>query len=154
MDQVTHVELAHHPLDDARTDRFEVAFAPTTTLAHLVADGARVRAIVDGEDVPPEDWTVTVVSGRAVRLEATAERDLLRTGLQIAVVAAALYVGGPAGAAIAIGGNLAVNALFPPPIPDLGGAGADQVYSLNAASSRPRPRVCWPAAASIPASRT
>ncbi|MDE0458945.1 MAG: host specificity factor TipJ family phage tail protein [Chromatiales bacterium] len=135
----THLELAAHPLDDTSTQRFDAAFAPTTTLAHLIPAGARVTATVDGAEVPPEAWAMTTVSGRSVRIAAVAEGDLLRTALQVAVVAASLAVGSPwLAAAILVVGSLAINALFPPPTPDFGGSGADPLFSLNGSSSRAR----------------
>ena len=135
----THLELAAHPLDDTSTQRFDAAFAPTTTLGHLIPAGARVTATVDGAEVPPEAWAMTTVSGRSVRIAAVAEGDLLRTALQVAVVAASLAVGSPwLAAAILVVGSLAINALFPPPTPDFGGSGADPLFSLNGSSSRAR----------------
>lgn len=138
MVRLTRFELVHNPLDDSRTDAFECRVTPSTRVADLVPPGSRVIVTVDGDEVPESDWPWTPVAGRSVRVQATCEGGVLRTTLQIAILGAALFIGGLPGAAIAIAGNLALNALIPPPTPDFGGGGVDPVYSLNAASSRAR----------------
>ncbi|WP_047237909.1 hypothetical protein, partial [Chromobacterium subtsugae] len=83
---------------------------------------------------------------------------VLRTVAMVAVMVAAAYVAGPAGAAlfgssgmataagaaVMIGGSMLVNALLPPPMPDIAGVGGrgdaniSQNYALSGARNRAR----------------
>lgn len=97
------------------------------------------QVTVDGLPVPAERWAATVlrdgqrVNAWLVPAGGDDGRKFIRTVLQFAVMAAALWVGGGAGGAIAsswlasaaaatvtVVGNLAINALVPLPQPGLG----------------------------------
>ena len=146
------VDRRPHPITTAGRAVLGVAVPPDgIPLAALVAqqwpaaDAADVAASLNGARVPVAAWGCTTVRpGDVVMLTPTVGRsggggtDPARAALQIAVVVAAIYVGGPAGvellgsqfaasaasAAILVGGNLVVNAIAPPPLPDVGAPGA------------------------------
>ena len=154
-----------HPVTTEGRAVRRVAVAPGTTLAVLVArEGPRppFEVAVDGRIVPPEQYPETpLADGQIVTLQAAVGdgggTDPLRTVLQIAVIAAAIYVPGGqgflglgiesalgqalVGAAIGVVGGLVVNALVPPPALRAGGvpAGPEPVYSIIGASNQARP---------------
>ncbi|MFT6461124.1 MAG: hypothetical protein ACJA0Y_000620, partial [Maricaulis maris] len=124
--------------------------------AHLVVD-------LDGIEVDRDSWDITrIEAGEFLLLRVRPAGDdgskILRTILQIAVIAAATWVGGGAGGAIAssfwaaaaaatvqIVGSLIVNALVPPPQPDFAlGEAPSPTYSVDGArnqrlANRPMP---------------
>ena len=137
--RLTTVELVEHPLDGCGATSYALDLPQSAVVADIVPAGARVVVMVDDVVVAPADWQATPIAGRTVRVTAAAAGDLFRPLLQIAVAAAAAYVGGPWGAAIAIGGGLAIQLFLPPPQPDFGGASdGATLYSLSGASSRAR----------------
>ena len=104
-----------------------------------------IMAEIDGRPVPAEIWTATPLPpGSALALTALPRG---RTFWQIVVVAAAIAasfipgIGQYVSAAILIGGNVAINALFPPPVPPGPGpapAGPER-YVASTAGNRARP---------------
>jgi sulfur carrier protein ThiS len=118
-------------------------------IADLVPAGIHSGYVceIDGEFVSRRDWWQPVREGdrlvvfRYVGPVHGGDSDPLRTVLQLAVIVAAAYVGGPAGAAIAIGGSLAINTLLPLPS-QAGGFGnqgtASPTYSVALAGNRAR----------------
>lgn len=119
-----------------------------------------VIASVDGRPVPAELWSATALRpGQALTLTIVPRGSVTRTVLQVAVIAAALYIPGPqvlalsgfsaaaAGAAISIGGSFLINTLIPPPVPDgaagvAGGGGRGltrERLTTSAAANRLRP---------------
>ena len=155
-----------HPLTAEGRETRAIVVAPGATLAHVVertASGADVHASLDGELIPRGLWSrIPVHDRQVVTLRASVgdggggDTDPLRTVLQIAIIVAAVYVAGPAGVAalgqtgaalasagIAIGGSLVVNALVPPPEPDVPGRGAEgrveAQYSVTGGANRARP---------------
>ncbi len=119
--------------------------------AHLVAE-------LDGIEVARDSWATTpVYEGDFLLLRVRPSGDdgakILRTVLQIAVVALATWVGGGAGGAIAtqfwaaaaaatvmVVGNLAINALIPPPQPDFSQPSLPSpTYSVDGARNQALP---------------
>ncbi|RKQ95413.1 phage tail protein, partial [Maricaulis maris] len=116
--------------------------------AHLVVE-------LDGIEVDRGSWDVTRIEpGEFLLLRVRPAGDdgskILRTILQVAVIAAATWVGGGAGGAIAsafwaaaaaatvqIVGSLIVNALVPPPQPNFGqGEAPSPTYSVDGARNQ------------------
>lgn len=113
-------------------------FNPTSRKVGRAATGQTLQQVFDeyGPIIPEYQDLVLFLNGRPV-LRAGWDYQLaandhvyikpfpqggdggggMRMGAQLAVAAAAMYVGGPAGAAIMIGGNLAINAFMPLPEP-------------------------------------
>ena len=125
------VLLRESPWGDDPGEEVRLELAPGASLAEAVdaalegavgpeAARAIILAEIDGRPVPAELWTETPVPAAGGLSFALLPRgSALRTVAQIAIVVAAAWVGGPVGAAIAIGGSLALNVLFPPPTPSL-----------------------------------
>jgi hypothetical protein len=141
-----------------RLDRHLVDIPYGPTLAEVVArlipdpDLRRYAAVgVRGEPVPAEWWPrLRVKPGQTVSLAVLPQGGggLLRILATAVVIAAAIAVtialpgigGALLGAAISMGGMMAINALIPPPLPDLGGAKQKSAtYSLTGASNQARP---------------
>ena len=166
---MTNLDLLPHPITDEGRARRCVAVAPGTTLAQMVDEVWRPGALapivwLDGQAVPPHAWAGTVLrGGEAVTIRSAVagdDTDPLRTVLQIAVIVAAIYLPGsgllfPAlegtaaaltSSAILIGGNLIVDAIAPPRLPDAGeaGAGPDPVHGLSGARNQARPYAALP----------
>ena len=158
MEQVT-LDLWPHPLTgEGRCTRL-LSVAPGTTLAGLAddvgmlaADGVAIE--VDGVAVARDAWERHPLPPGAVVVVRATGADGLRTLLQIATIVAALYVptlgpiaaqaawvGKAVSAGIMIGGNLVVNALVPPRVPEIGdGQRADDpIYSLAGGANSARP---------------
>ena len=114
-----------------------------------------VHAVLNGRLAPRSEWDDPMRPGSVLVLRtrvAGDDTDPLRTVLQVALLVAAFYVGGLPGltagtkavltAAIVVGGNLVINAIAPPRLPDFGadGGGAPEpVYSLIGGANRARP---------------
>lgn len=127
VDVPVQIHAMPHPLRPALLH----ATAPVgLTLAQMLGDaGSTIHAWVGDAYVPRAHWRhVRPKAGAVVTVKAVAQggdgNKALRTVLQIAVLVASLYVGGLggfgyqlAGAAIAVGGNLAINKLVPPQLP-------------------------------------
>ena len=156
-----------HPLTAEGRETRAIVVAPGATLADVVErtrPGVDVHASLDGELIPRGLWSRMPVHDRqVVTLRASVgdvgggDTDPLRTVLQIAVLVAAVYVAGPAGVAalgatgaavasagIAIGGSLVVNALVPPPEPEVPGRPGAQgrveaQYSITGGANPARP---------------
>lgn len=130
------------------------------TLADLIArewsgDCAGLAAAVNGRPVARTAWRETpLTGGEIVTLRAALaggdDKNPLRTLLQIGVLVAAIVVPpllftstwaqGLAGAAIAVGGGLIVNALAPLPLPDqTRSSPVETVYGLTGGANRARP---------------
>lgn len=158
-----HCDVLPHPITTEGRAQRPVVVAPGTTLDELVgaawpAPGPLPPLVwVDGRAVGPEVWPeLALRGGECVTLRAALagdDTDPLRTALQIAIIVAAIYVPGAswlglaegahayASAAILIGGNLVVDAIAPPRLPDAaGGAGGpDPVHALTGTRNRARP---------------
>lgn len=98
------------------------------------APRGRVVCQINGQFVSRRDWWQPVRDGDVIvflQVPEGGDSDPLRTILQIVVLVASIYTGGIAGAAIAIAGNLAINAFLPPPaLPDLSGQNPSPTYSV------------------------
>ncbi|MEP3073680.1 fibronectin type III domain-containing protein [Maricaulis sp.] len=170
----TAVTLALHPFDLQSVDQVQApAGASLADMAEaFVADPvirAHLVAHVDGVAVPREVWgeTCPAEGARVLMSVRPAGGDggkILRTVLQIALIAAASWIGagglvatfgqafaqGTIGAALAaasvvVVGSLAINALVPPPQPSLDGiASPDPVYSVDGARNRATPYQPFP----------
>jgi hypothetical protein len=168
------VTLALHPFDLKAVDQVQApAGASLADMAEaFVADPvirAHLVAHVDGVAVPREVWGVTCPAEGArvlmsVRPAGGDGGKILRTVLQIALIATAAWISGGAlvgafgqafaqgalGAAMAaasvvVVGSLAINALVPPPQPSLDGiASPDPVYSVDGARNRATPYQPFP----------
>ncbi len=150
-----------HPITAEGHETRWVPVAPGTTVAQLLH--AELRAadpdsvvLVDGQFLDREDWHRTPLRDGAIVTvrAAAADGDFFRSVLQIAVIAASVFVPGALGlsglaaagvsAGISIAGGLIVNAIAPIRPPDLsaGGAGgavqADPVFSLVGGTNRAR----------------
>ena len=173
------IDRRPHPITtEGRTVRTVCVPPAGARLGDLVAatwpaPAPDLAVTLDGVRVPPAAWdSVLVRPGDVVGLTPAVAlgggggggggTDPVRTALQVAVVAAALYVGGPAAAktwgwsattgkilsaTVLVGGSLLVNAIAPPPLPDAdlpgeGPAGRSQrapVYTLTGGANRARP---------------
>ena len=156
-------DLWPHPLTaDGRRTRVR-AVPPGANLQTLIAaewPGAadHLVAAVDGRPVPREAWRSTeLTDGQIVTLRgalAGDDSDPLRVLLQIVVLVAAFYVAGLwpgiafgtvtwgqlASAAVLIAGQLIINAIAPPRLPDRPErARPEPVYSLTGGANRARP---------------
>ena len=149
--------LALHPL---KLDADRVTAPAGLTLADLVEQArgrastrlrSRLETYVDGQHVPAEWWgRVRPKPGTVVLIKAVAEGGdvggVLRGVLGIAVAAAAIFLApvlapillpgvagaaGLIGAAITIGGQLLINALFPVAPSQLASDSASQTYSIS-----------------------
>ncbi|MAZ92114.1 MAG: hypothetical protein CMF76_09155 [Maricaulis sp.] len=168
------VTLALHPFDLKAVDQVQApAGASLADMAEaFVADPvirAHLVAHVDGVAVPREVWgeTCPAEGARVLMSVRPAGGDggkILRTVLQIALIATAAWISGGAlvgafgqafaqgtlGAAMAaasvvVVGSLAINALVPPPQPSLDGiASPDPVYSVDGARNRATPYQPFP----------
>lgn len=141
--------LLAEPWSRTGGEEVELLLPPDATLTEAVDEAlgadlplaeARdvVMAEIDGRPVPAEIWTATPLErGVALTLTALPRGGGFRTIAQIALIAAAIAVGNPyIAAAILIGGNLALNALFPAPTPGLPGlAGPNEQPDRLAASA-------------------
>lgn len=80
------------------------------------------------ELVLPDDWKLVELApaDRVVFVDMPQNSGIVRSVFQIAIVVAAAWVGGPWGIAIAIGGNLALNALLPVATPGSGSQAQQQ----------------------------
>ncbi|MYG00237.1 hypothetical protein F4212_14055, partial [Candidatus Poribacteria bacterium] len=160
--QLVPVDVWPHPL--TAEGRREALVREGLTLADVVREqklGSRVvRAWIDGVEVPAELLEArTLKAGEimTVRADVAGGRGgagkIIRTLLQIAVLAAAAFV--PAALGLAAGslgaslvsagvlfvGNLLINALVPPEVPRLDDPGSDRatpVYSLSGGGNRAR----------------
>ena len=158
------IDVWPNPLSAER--RYAVLAKPGDTLADAVDDSRLVDAVavVDGELVPMAEWgRVVLRDGQAVQVRAVVHGDdsnPLQAVALIAVLVAAAYAGPAvagflgfakgttafnlaasiATASIATVGSLAVNAIFPPRLPDEPGTSQppDQ-FSLTGGRNRPRP---------------
>jgi len=170
----TAVTLALHPFDLKAVDQVQApAGASLADMAEaFVADPvirAHLVAHVDGVAVPRDAWgeTCPAEGARVLMSVRPAGGDggkILRTVLQIALIAVAAWVGGGAlagvwgsafaaqtigaalaSAAVVVVGSLAINALVPPPQPSLDGmASPDPVYSVDGARNRATPYQPFP----------
>lgn len=115
-----------HALQTDLSER-DFRFAPEyACINDFAPSSGRVLCQVNGVYVSRRDWWQPVRAGDVIVFSQVPQgggSDPLRTILQIAVLFAASMVGGPWGAAIAIGGTFAINALLPPPPLNLGAAG-------------------------------
>ena len=166
MPLTTGVDLLPHPITSEGRTRRCVAIAPGTTLAQMVSgvwrpSGALAPIVwLDGRPIPPAAWNDTVLrGGEAMTIRSAVagdDTDPLRTVLQIAVIVASIYLPGSgllfpalegtaaafASAGILIGGNLIVDAIAPPRLPDAGDAGVagpDPVHGLSGDRNQARP---------------
>jgi predicted phage tail protein len=133
----------------------------------LIGDGFQAAVAVNGRMIPDEQIPVhRIGAGDNVVFTAVPQgdgRDILRTVMLIAVMVVAAYVSGPAGAAyfgaqataslagaaIAVGGAMLVNAVLPPQTPDMAGIGSDlgslsPTYSWTAAPNVYQEGSRWP----------
>ena len=156
------VTLALHPFDPARIE--VIAVREGETLAAIIAAAVpdpviRAHVVVDlaGHEIPRENWHLVRAKKDAPLLVRVRAGDdpgkIIRTILQIAVIAVATWVGGGAGGAIAsefwaaaaaatvvVAGNLAINALIPPTQPGFGdGDAIPSVYALQGVRNSARP---------------
>jgi hypothetical protein len=94
----------------------------------------RAVCVINGQFISRRDWWQPVRPGDVIVFAQVPQgegSDPLRVILQIVVLAVATYFGGPLGAAIAIGGNLAINALLPlPQLPTIEGQAPSPTYSV------------------------
>lgn len=102
--------------------------------------------LADGALVEPEDWQTVIPQAQLV-IRRIPEGDAGRIIGSIAILALSIYTGGVAGTAygaswgaaaaagVSIAGNLALNALVPPSMPSLGGAGDPGRLSFLTGSS-------------------
>lgn len=154
------VTLSLHPFtaDAAQTVTAPAGCSVATIVARHVPDPilrAHLVVELDGIEVDRDSWDVTCVEpGEYLLLRVRPAGDdgakLLRTVLQIAVIAASVWVGGGAGglitsnfwaaaaaATVQIVGSLIVNALVPPPQPDFGqGDSLSPTYSVDGARNQ------------------
>lgn len=158
-------DLWPHPLTAEGRATRTVAIAPGATLAALVRAvhrGGDVVAAVDGVVVPREAWGAVVLRpGEIVTVRTAARRDLGRSLLTLAVVAAAIYapyaapaswglvtssgavtlLGSAVSAGVMVVGSMVVNALVPPRLPSAPGdaPAAERIYSLAGGANGSRP---------------
>ncbi len=165
-EQAAVADLWPHPLTAEGRETRRVALRGHETLASLAAQEARrlgadpghVAIALNGCPVARALWPAARLGpGDIVTLRvvpAGGDSNALAIALQIAIIAGAAYIGGPAGvallgsqfaasaasAAVLIGGTLVANALVPPPSPDAPGGGApgEAVYSLAGGANRAR----------------
>jgi hypothetical protein len=115
---------------------------------------SHVRVQLDGEWIERTDWDFVPEAGACLTLAVRpaggdSGNKFLRTLLQIAVIAVATWVGGGAGGLIAskfwataaaasvmVVGNLAINALVPPPQPSLEPGRFDRGYTIEGARNQ------------------
>jgi hypothetical protein len=123
-----------------------VSLAELVTTAFPDAEMRRfVVVLVDGEEVPETGLSRVVRAGETVSLVFRAGKDFFRAVLQLAVIAVAAWIGGPAGvsvlgtwgaavaaAGVAIVGNLIINSLVPLKMPGQLAA-PDPFYSVTGA---------------------
>jgi hypothetical protein len=149
--------VAPHPLS---TSSFSIEAAAGLTLAEL-AETARTisghdaafAAFINGEVIAEGLWRrVRPKPGTVVLLRAVAglDNELTRTLLSIGVLAAGAFLApviapvlglsaSLVGAAITVGGQLLINALFPPARPQLSQDQASLTYSIGAGSNTADP---------------
>ena len=159
------LDLWPHPLTEEGREIKELRWRKGLTMAEVSADhgaGGRMMAMRNLVFIEPEEWESTLVApGDFIALRADLEGDNpLRTVLQLATIAAALYFGGPlagplgsalglskaaalyaAHTAILVAGSYITNAIAPPntPVPPGGNARQPEpVYSLSAGTNQQR----------------
>lgn len=112
--------IARNPLIGMRSKEMREAALgiPIASLAPQ-AQGLLVCR-VNGEWLARASWASETRAGDIIEwYDVPQDKDMLRFALQAVVSIVAWYVGGPLGAAIAIGGTIAVNVLLPPTIPEI-----------------------------------
>jgi hypothetical protein len=123
-----------------------VSLAELVTTAFPEAEMRRfVVVLVDGDEIAEAEWTRIARAGETVSLVFRAGKDFFRAVLQLAVIAVAAWIGGPAGvsvlgtwgaavaaAGVAIVGNLIINSLVPLKMPGQLAA-PDPFYSVTGA---------------------
>lgn len=146
------VEAFTHPF---RNEKVECLVPHGVTLLDIIGDLPRnkLEIWVDGEHLPRKDWLTVPRQGATVTIRAVPQRDVVRAALQIALVVAAVYFAGPAGANLAVGtaahaafvggvtlaGNLLINAIIPPAViasPPAASSDTKRLGSLTGASNR------------------
>lgn len=151
-----------HPLT---MERQRMALPVGGTLREMLADGGiytpYAYVFVNDELIPFEQWELvrpeagSIVTARVVPSGGGGGKNPLRTVLQIAVLVVAAYVAGPAGVAVlgkvgagiaaagvGIVGSLAINALIPPPMPNMSGGGGlslDRGHAITGSRNRAVP---------------
>ena len=164
-DKTIILDIWPHPLTEAGREIKELRWRKGLTMAEVSADhgaGGRMMAMRNLVFIEPEEWESTLLApGDFIALRADLEGDNpLRTVLQLATIAAALYFGGPlagplgsalglskaaalyaAHTAILVAGSYITNAIAPPntPVPPGGNARQPEpVYSLSAGTNQQR----------------
>lgn len=128
-----------------------LAVLPGTPIGTHLPQRYRERRVVcryNGRWILRAGWECPVQPGDVIEFHELVEGDnALRTILQIVVAVIAAYVGGPYGAAIALAGNLAINAFLPlQPPTQASGQSSSPTYNISLSGNQPRPGQAIPVA--------